>query len=382
MRTKLSDSAIEAISTPSKETVLWDSEVPGLGVKVTAKGARTFFCYYRNVAGEQRKPKIASTAIGIDEARKIAREWLVLVARGGDPSHDRKTLRSSPTVAELATRYLEEHARPFKKASSVAQDRTNLTRCVIPLLGTRKVVTLSRRDVTLFHLRMRRTPTTANRVLALLSSMFSFAIRSEIVKENPCRLVPRFRERKIHRDLNSSQFQALSIALDKAGSKSKSSVALLRALLLTGCRRSELVNLRWDEVDLEKGLLNLADSKTGEKTVFLNDAAVEIIREQVGEHLELVFPSPSGKPIRGIYHLWNSVRVSAGIPDFRIHDLRHNFASMAIASGASLPTVGRLLGHKSCVTTQRYAVLAETAARAAAQSVGQAFGGVRSTTAS
>ena len=348
--------------------ITWDTLTPGFGVKVS-NTRKTFFLYYRTQAGEQRKPSIGHVSMGVSPARKIAKEWLSQIAAGRDPSHERKELRASPTLSEISADYLKAK-EPFKK--SISKDVANLSNHIVPKLGHRKIAVLTRREIALFHIQFRETPVLANRLLSLLSAIFKFAEQMEIrpVGSNPCRIIPKFRERKIHRDLSPKQLEALSSSLERATTKHPDGTALIRALLLTGCRRSELVDLRWEEVDLEHNLLRLAESKTGAKEIHLSTSAADVIKGQTGRHPEVVFPSPKGKTIKGIFPIWNSIRKEAGIPSFRIHDLRHNFAAVAITNGASLSVVGKLLGHSNPSTTQRYAVLADDAARATAQAVG------------
>ena len=334
------------------------------------------------------------------------------MARGKDPSEERTSRRTAPTVKELADRYLEEHARPTKKPSSVAFDERNLNKHVLPRLASRKVVRITYKDITKIHHAMRETPVAANRTVALLSKMFNLAEKWGLrpLNSNPCKHVTKYREQRKHRDLSELELARLAKtlrewptmphkpAVDSRGKRVKHSRTdealpltaeeiavreqacdVLRLLLFTGLRRGEAFNLRWSEVDLDRGLLRLADSKTGQKVTVLNSAAREVLERQERLPLnDLVFPSKRKgrghrRPLHDLKNAWGEVRTLAGLEDMRIHDLRHNYASFGVSGGVALPVVGRLLGHRHASTTQRYADVFDDPARNAAELIGQAL---------
>jgi integrase len=373
---------------PGEKTgyILWDTEVPGLGCRVSPRGKKTFILYYRNADGTRRKPRVGEFGkLTIYQARDIARTWLAEVALGSDPSQVRQETRKAPTVAEVCDRYLEEYARPLKKPSSVATDELYITLHLKPQLGSRKVASITFKDVEALHRRLKDTPIQANRVLALVSKILNLCERWGLrpSHSNPCGQIERFKERQVHRPLTELELARLAKVMREAESGADPSVAedsraiaAIRLILFTGARRSEVLNLRWDEIDFDLGALRLHDSKTGPKVVWLNSAAREVLTAQepmVGN--PYVFPSPRkpGRPLYDCKGVWRRIRKRAGLEDVRLHDLRHGFAATAAAGGLSLHQIGQLLGHKRAQTTQRYSDMLADPKRQAAEIVGQAL---------
>lgn len=376
---KLTKAIVEKATPATKEYWLWDSDIRGLGCRVLPTGKKVFGLYYRSADGSQRRPRIGQFGqITVEQAREIAREWLAEALRGGDPSKKRQEARSSPAVADLFLRYFAEHARPHKKPLSVAADDRNYRKYIQPAFGAKKVSSVTFPDIERLHRSMAETPGAANRVVSLLSKAFNLAERWgwRPLNSNPTRHLTRYKERKLHRDLSELELARLAKVLGKAEPEHPVAVALIRLLLLTGCRRDELRCLRWSEVDLERGFLFLTDSKTGQKTIQLNSAAKEVLEKQepmIGNLF--VFPSSvkPGLPLYSINKFWARVRSQAGLNGVRLHDLRHSFASWGAASGLSLSTIGKLLGHRDQATTSRYADLADDPARRASEEIGKAL---------
>lgn len=207
---RLTKKFVEAISPGEKDVIVWDSEVAGFGVKVTPLGKRAYFCYFRTLAGQQRRPSIGPHGVlTCDEARGIAKDMLAEVRKGGDPSLARQEKRQAPTLAEFAERYLADHARLKKKPLSVEADERNLRNHVLPYLGGKKLPDIDRADVARFHQSMREKPGAANRCLMLLSKMFNLAelwgLRPD--NTNPCRHIEKFGERKIKRFLLGDEYK-------------------------------------------------------------------------------------------------------------------------------------------------------------------------------
>lgn len=340
--------------------VLNDATIRGLHMRVT-QGGKYFMLFYRTKAGQQRRPKIGTHgSITLAQARKVAREMLAEVAAGRDPSGDRIEQRAEPTVTDLWQEYYKRHASRIKSSATYARQwRLH----VEPKLGRLKV-----KDVTfsmaadLHDAMSATTPTEANRVMAMLSAMFNFAVRPlEWVDRNPVEGVKRNKETKRKRYMKGEEAARIAEILHREAADNPASVAFLYLLILTGARRGEIAKAKWS--DLEGNRLVLAEHKTDrtgdDRYIYLPHPAMEVIDR---------LPRTSGT-ITGILtpqKLWERLRVEAGCPDLRMHDLRHSFASSALAAGLSLAQIGELLGHKSTQTTKRYAHLVEEVAAAAA----------------
>ena len=231
------------------------------------------------------------------------------------------------------------------------------------------------------HYTLRDTPATANAVVATLSRMFSMAETLGLAPEsgNPCRFVVKYRERKRERFLSDEEFERLGRVLkemEAEGRLSVHAVAALRLLMLTGCRRNEIAMLRWTDVDLDAGELSLADAKTGARTVTLSPAAVDVLKDVprvAGNPWVIAGPRP-GTRITNLSEQWRRVRTRAALEDVRLHDLRHSWASRALALGESLPMIARLLGHSQIETTARYAHLARDSVHDAAARIAASIG--------
>ncbi len=382
---KITKRSVEALPTGTRDCLLWDVEVRGFFAKVTPTGRRSYGLFYRTGSGKQRRPTIGQHgAITADQARQIAKAWLAEVAAGVDPSGARQRNRTAPTVSDLAARYLTEYAEVHKKPSSVRTDRANIENHVLPLLGDKRVAEVSRADIEAAKLSIRQGATArklkakkrgrrnvtggegiANRVIALLSKMFACSMDWDMRETNPAQGIRKFREFRKDRFLDFDELQRLRTALAAAEgdtSFNPAAVAAIRFLLLTGLRRGEVLELRWGNVDLQRGLLRLSDTKTGARTVPLNTAAFEVLRQVRAGGLSgggdegHVFASlRTGKAI-ALAEPWKRVREIAEIDaSATLHTLRHTFASWGVMNGLSLPQVGVLLGHKSTQTTLRYA---------------------------
>jgi integrase len=376
MKVKLTKRAVEGAKPTAHDAFLWDVEVPGFGCKVTPRGRRIFVLqYWAN--GRSRRVTLGryGVELTVDQARTKAKGLRGQVADGGDPAAARAKARAMPTLTEFAERYLIEHAMAKKKPLSIEADRRNLDKHILPALGRLRVNSITRADVARFHAAMRATPTLANRCLALLSKMFSLSEAWDFRPDgsNPARHVQKYRERKVDRFLSEAELARLGAVLEAAAQAGEhpSVVAAIRMLLLTGCRRNEILTLKWEYVDLERGCLRLPDSKTGSKTVLLGAPALELLAGLPrSEGNPYVLPGKvPGKHYVGLEKAWFRLRKRAGLEDVRLHDLRHTHASVGAGSGESLVLIGALLGHRQAATTQRYAHLSDNPLRAAANRI-------------
>ena len=356
--------------------VLWDNEVKGLGVRITPQGAKTFVLSYR-IGRRKRMMKLGRVGeLTLVQARERARRALVQTMDGEDPLAIKERQREGLLVRELATRYIAEHAKPKKKPASAREDQRLLDLHILPTLGGLPVAEVQREDVARVHHRMRETPIQANRVLALMSKMFGLAEQWGLRPDhtNPTRHVQRYKERKRERYLTIDEVTRLGEVLRKEesiGFEQPEALAAIRLLLLTGCRKNEVLTLRWQDVDLQRGFIVFPDSKTGQKIIPLTPAVVDVL-----EHIPRVQGNPyvlvgrGGKGhFIGLFHAWERIREKASLQDVRIHDLRHSFASFGAGGGLGLPILGKLLGHRNAATTERYAHLADDPVRMAAEGV-------------
>lgn len=376
---KLTKSAVDRIEPKEKgEQVYWDVELPGFGLRVKHTGTKSFIVQYRNRStGRSRRKTIGTLGplMTLHQAKEIARGILSDVVRGADPVVSHREFRNAPSVAELAQRYLLEHAEPKKRSSSVKNDRCYLERHIIPRLGSMKVHEVRPQDVQALHNSIADTPYQANRVLALASKMFSLAVRWEARPDNPAKGIEKFVEAKRHRWLSDSELARLTEALDSHPNQIAANT--IRLQLLTGARIGEVLTASWDDFDLERGVWTKPSHHTKQKRTEhlpLSSFAVELMERihSTSTSRNYVFANPSTrKPYRDLRRFWAAVTTSAKLEDYRIHDNRHTHASHLVSSGMSLAIVGRLLGHTNPLTTQRYAHLADDPLREAAEIIGR-----------
>jgi integrase len=376
---RLTKRAVDAARhDPSRfQTMVWDSELKGFGLRISRGGKKSFILQYRNARGRSRRMTLgAATRLTAEQARRLAKVYLGEAASGKDPAEERREKRGGLTVAEFAEQYLEVHARPKKKPSSVKLDERLLRTCILPALGSRKLEGIRRPDVSRMHHAQRATPVQANRALLLLSKMMNLAESWGLRPDgsNPCRGVERFRERARQRYLSAEELARLGKVLAEAereGSEHPSAILALRLLILTGARSGEILGLRWKEVDFERRALHLADSKTGEKTIQLSAPALELLSQarRLKGNPYVCTGARSGKHLVGLTKIWHRLRERAGLDDVRIHDLRHSYAAVGAGGGLSLPIIGALLGHSQPQTTARYAHVAADPLREAADQI-------------
>jgi integrase len=361
---KLTKRLIESTLPQNKDILLWDTEIKGFFCKITPQGKKVYLLYYRTRDGRQRRPKIGDHgAITCEQARDMAQRWLAEVTQGKDPSAQKGMIKSIPTIKELSKRYMAEHA-PHKKASSQKEDQRLWEQFILPRLGDLKVSSVTREDVINLHNSIQPLSTTANRVLSLMSKALNLAelwgYRPD--GSNPCRHVKKYAENKRERFLGQEEILRLSqvlLELEEEKKESPSVIYAIRLLLLTGCRLNEVLTLRWSDVDFTKSFLMLPDSKTGKRTIYLSPQAIELLQTipKVQDNPYVIIGKNEQSHLINLQKPWRRIRKKAGLANVRLHDLRHTFASVAAASGLSLPIIGALLGHKQTQTTARYAHL-------------------------
>ena len=386
---RLSKRTVDASQPEETRYTVWDSDLKGFGLRVSPRGTKTFVVRYRLGGGRRgslRQMVVARegvlTAEGARERAKIA---LGRVADGQDPQGAKAKRRDELTVSELCDLYMAEGVAT-KKESTLKLDRIRVLRHIKPRLGRMKIGDVARtdierlmRDVGSGKIRDEATPHTrggpgaAARTVGLLGGIFSFAQERGLIAANPTRGVKRFKDVRRERFLSAAEMGRLGdvLAAHETANGDKRHVAILRLLALTGARKNEIARLRWSEVDLERGVLRLADSKTGRKVIALGAAAIKVLSEVERTETPCVFPDhrDGGKPVANLDWAWVVLREKAGLSDVRIHDLRHSFASTGLMAGQGLPLIGKLLGHSHVGTTARYAHLSDDPVRAAADRI-------------
>ena len=373
---KITKRLVDQLKPTERDRVVWDDEIKGFGVRVRPSGRKTYIVKYR-LRGRTVKATIGPHgSVTPAAARTRAAEHITAARTGLDLKGHAFSNTNTPTVEQLGARFIQEYVPAHCKPNTQRQYTQIIHDYIVPKFGNRRVPDIQRVDVAALHHDLRDKPATANRTLATTSRMFTLAeiwgMRPD--GSNPCRNIRQFREHRRDRFLSDDEYRRLGAVLsevEREGSKPLSAIAAIRLLMFTGCRKSEILNLRWEHVDLKRGELRLPDSKSGAKIVHLGDPAINVLRN-LKRHADDPWassgPNP-GKPLRDVYHQWNRIRTRAGIPDVRIHDLRHSYASGGLLVGEGLTMIGKLLGHNKVETTSRYAHLADDPLKAAANRI-------------
>ena len=373
---KLTKRIIDATEPQVTEFFLWDENIPGFGLRLMPSGRKSFVVQYRAGRRPRRMSLGPSTVLTCDQARTRAITIIAAVKNGEDPAAVRAANRNAATVSDLAERFDKEHIAVRLKASTAKEYRGNLRRFILPALGRLAVPEITRADVAKFHHDLRHIPYQANRCLEVVSKMFVLAEMWGLRPDgsNPRKHIRKYPEEKRERFLSAAELRRIGDVLREMeieGIELPSAILAARLLILTGCRLGEIMTLKWEYVDFNEHALRLPDSKSGKKTVHLGTPAVECLQtaQRIHGNPWVITGTLPGKSLSDMQPFWQRTRARAGLKDVRIHDLRHTFASTAVASGQGLPMIGKLLGHTQVQTTARYAHLAADPVRCAADSV-------------
>jgi integrase len=302
---------------------------------------------------------------------------VISAARNGeDLAEKRDADRQAITVKELADRFDREHVAVRVKDSTAKGYRRLLERTILPALGRLRVTEVARADIAKLHHDQRHVPYEANRCLEVISKMFSLAEMWGLRPDgsNPRKHIRKYPEEKRERFLSPAELKRVGEVLremESEGIELPSAIAAIRLLILTGCRLNEIMTLKWSYLDAAACALRLPDSNTGAKVVHLGRPAFELLMtiKPVEKNPWVIVGAKPGARLTDLQPFWQRVRARAGLKDARIHDLRHTFASTAVASGQGLPMIGTLLGHRQVQSTARYAHLASDPVRLAVNSV-------------
>ncbi|WP_334183204.1 tyrosine-type recombinase/integrase [Novosphingobium sp.] len=415
---KLTKSTVDGLEPRPSDYVQWCGQLPGFGIRVRPSGSKSFIVQYRIGGRNSPTRKVTVGTYGkltVEQAREAAKAILAKAELGEDVASDRAKRRAELTVAQLCDEYLAEGC-DRKKASTIATDTGRIERHIKPLLGRKRVSEVTRGDVEKFMRDVAKGATatdektrkfgraivtggkgTATRTVRLLGGIFTYAVDRGYIETNPRLGVKVYADGKGERFLSASEIEKLGETLRLAetdglpwqfndGAKAKHrpvnaenqreklcphAIAAIRLLLLTGCRAGEILNLKWKDIDFDRGFINLPDSKTGSKPVLIGAPALQILATlpRIADNPYVIVGSKPKEPRSDLKRPWARVTAHAGLPDLRLHDLRHSYASIGAASGMGLTIVGKLLGHASPATTARYSHFADDPLRRASDNI-------------
>jgi integrase len=403
MKSKLNQTTAERLAPRDRAYIHRDQAPPGFGCRVTPNAVRSWVFEYRPGGGRSSSTRRLTIgrvdALPYTKARKTAEALYHRTRLGEDPAGVRDGERAAPTVDTVIERYMREEIGPARKPGTAANYAKLFRNHISPAIGRKRAAEVTYSDVAKLHRAIgTRAQVTANRATSLISSLYTWAGKAGEIPRgtNPARDVSRFREQARTRYLSGEEIARLGDTLTlaetdglpfevddtKPTSKhaprarrtrlSPHATGAIRLLLLTGCRLGEVLSLRWGDVDFERGLLLLPDSKTGSRPVWLNAAALAVLEElsriRIGDHV--IAGDRPGAPRSDLHRPWHQVVKHAGLEGVTLHTLRHTHASVGVGAGIGLPLVGALLGHRVAATTQRYSHIGHEPARRASETIG------------
>jgi integrase len=358
----------------------YDSVVSGLVLEVHKSGRKTFFFRYLDQRGAVRQPKICDAReLSVPKVRKLILRYRGQLAMDIDPFAIKREQRSVPTLEEFVFASYMPYVKNYKR--SWTTDLSLLKGHILPALGDHYMDTMKKNHVLdlVFKHREAHKPASTNRIIILLRYIYNLAIKWEVdgVKENPVQGIPLYEENnKRERFLEGDEIQSLMAALENSRNKSLKSMVYM--LLLTGARRGELLTAKWDQLDFVRKIWTVPLSKSGKvRHIPMSDILCELLinlrKESVTDYLFI--NEVTGKPFTNFFRAWDSARQLANMPDLRVHDLRHSFASFLVNGGRSIYEVQTILGHSQIKTTQRYAHLSNGSLVSAANEAAKRIGG-------
>lgn len=404
MIVKLTKRALDALAPQAKSYIAFDADLAGFGVRVMPSGVKSWVVEYRPHGGgrgvaKKRVTLGKTTTLTPEQARRAAADMLARVRLGEDPAHERAEKRKALTVADLCEAFEAEHVDGKLKPSTRDSYKAALER-LKKAHGSLKAEGVTREQIAALHLKMQESPYAANRALATWSKMFAWAMKRGLVPkgDNPARDIERFREDKRERFLMSEELARLGAALaegetiglpyavDETKAKAKHApkpesrfvkldpfaAGAIRLLILTGARLREILDAQWSQVDSERGILFLPDSKTGRKPVYLSAAAQAVLAglPRIEGNPHIIAGAKDCAARADLQRPWAAIKRAGGLEGVRLHDLRHSFASVGAGASLGLPIIGKLLGHTQAATTARYAHLDADPLRRAADTIG------------
>ena len=376
---KLTMRSVEALSTAGRDTVYWDREFPGFGIRVYRTGRKVYIVQTRGPAGSKRAIVGVHGKLRPEQARRQAIDMIDRIQRGEDAVP--KEPEPEATVADLAKRYMEAHVEVNCRPGTIEGFGRIVRLYIVPELGELPVSEVGRSHVAALHYKMRDKPYQANQTRDVLAKMFKLAEAWGMTppRRNPALSIRRYKQHRRERFLTVEEYRRLGAVLKEAetdGSFLPAAVAAMRLLLLTGCRKNEIVTLRWDDIDRTAQEIQLRDSKTGTRRVPLTPAIEWVLARiaRIEGNPWVITGKKPGAHLSNLDQAWARLRARAGLKDVRIHDCRHSYASQALAIGEGLPMIGELLGHRKVTTTARYAHLERDTEKASAVKVARSIG--------
>jgi integrase len=376
--TKLTKRTVDAIKPRDKTFIVFDSDIKGFGARIAPSGGVSFVLEYRPGAGGRGVAKRRLTLgrygqMTLEQGRQAALTALAGVRLGSDPQAEKTRQRAALSLADLIEQFLTEHVGTKLKPKTKISYEDALAN-LLAAYGTHKAATLSRAQLSALHRSMAAIPYRANKMLAVTSSAFLWAGNQGLLPEgftNPATKITRYKEHARERFLTGEELSRLGDAL-RTLPINPFAAAAIRLLILTGARLREILHARWENVDIERGILFLPDSKTGKKPLFLNAPAIDVLGElpRFADNPHVICGRKPGAHLSDLDGQWRAVKKAARLEGVRLHDLRHSNASVGADSGYSLQVIGRLLGHSRITTTERYAHLANDPVRAASEVIG------------
>lgn len=375
---RLTKRIVDATEPQAKDTYIWDTDLKGFGLKVTPRGRKVYIAQYRVGKRTRRVTLGVHGTLTTEQARQNAKQSLGQASSGVDPAHERDKANADHSMESLFEAFEESYLNIRVKPDTAKDYRRVFEHYIFPRFKHVTVRNITKQDMLRLHHDMRMTPYRANRTRAKMSKFFNWCEEHGYRDEfsNPTRHVKKYKEHARHRYLSTEEQERLGEALNKAEEENIATsyaVNAIRLLCLTGARLREITHLQWEYVNFERGTLDLPDSKTGRKTIYLSAAAKDVLAQIVrqADNPYVICGLVEGGPLINLQKPWTRIRAMAGLEDVRIHDLRHTFASVAAMGGMSLPMIGALLGHSQPQTTARYAHLAADPLKEAVEQIGQ-----------
>jgi integrase len=404
---RISKRAVDALRCKAGKDrgFLWDDALAGFGVAAFPSGTKVYVAQFRKDGRSRRIAIGGHGRLTPDEARSEAKRLLGAVETGADPIEQRRAARGVRTFRAIAEEFMNNHVASKRKDRTRYEYGRLLGVHILPALGSRRVTDIRRVDVARLHAALSDRPFVANRCVALISSIWNWAARRDEVAfaANPAQGIERNPEQGRERYLTSNELARLGDALRTAETKGLPwsvdenkpktkhapkadkrrtvadpfAVAAIRLLILTGARLREILHARWENVDFERGIIHLSDSKTGAKPIYLSAAAQAVLSEltRIGGNPHVIPGAREGAPRADLKKPWAAVTKAAGLESVRLHDLRHSFASLGAGASLGLPIIGKLLGHAQAATTHRYAHLDADPMRRAVEKIGATISG-------